>query len=81
MAGVSQEMKAAAGIKALWSLRGQANPVGSALDGDLHPWPGLPLEETWTLVKVGTAVPALPRSGRRRLGKAISGAIRWEGIF
>lgn len=45
MAGVSQEMKAAAGIKALWSLRGKADPVGSALDGDLHPCPGLPLEE------------------------------------
>lgn len=60
MAGVSQEMKAAAGIKTLQSLRGQADPVGSALDGDLHPWPGLLLKETWTLVKVETAVPALP---------------------
>ena len=40
-------------------------------------WPAA--RGTWTLVKVGT----LPRSGScgRPLGKAISGTIRWEGIF
>lgn len=55
--------------------RGKAFPV----DGDLHPWPGLPLEEAWTLAKEGLCLAQAAAGDPWE--RQISGTIRWEGIF